>query len=83
LFIYYGKDPKCSSEIHKHIKAWITRAVLATRLNRMLRVELDLCIQDTKYWTDSQIVLHYLETRSVDYKLMLPTGWKKSEETDE
>lgn len=36
-------------------------AVLATRLNRMLREELDLCIQDTKYWTDSEIVLHYLK----------------------
>ena len=28
-------------------------AVLATHLNRMLREELDLHIQDTKYWTDS------------------------------
>jgi len=36
-------------------------AVLATRLNKMLREELDLCIQDTKYWTDSEIVLHYLK----------------------
>lgn len=36
-------------------------AVLATRLNRMLRKELDLCIQDTMYWTDSDIVLHYLK----------------------
>ena len=36
-------------------------AVLATSLNRMLREELDLCIQDTKYWTDSEIVLHYLK----------------------
>ncbi|XP_068713019.1 uncharacterized protein [Montipora foliosa] len=36
-------------------------AVLATRLNRMLREEIDLCIQDTKYWTDSEIVLHYLK----------------------
>ena len=36
-------------------------AVLATRLNRMLREELDLCIQDTIYWTDSDIVLHYLK----------------------
>lgn len=35
-------------------------AVLATRLNGMLREELDLCIQDTKYWTDSEIVLHYV-----------------------
>lgn len=36
-------------------------AVLATRLNRMLREELDLCIQDTRYWTNSEIVLHYLK----------------------
>ncbi|PFX12233.1 hypothetical protein AWC38_SpisGene23847 [Stylophora pistillata] len=35
-------------------------AVLATRLNKMLREELDLCIRETKYWTDSEIVLHYL-----------------------
>ena len=38
-------------------------AVLATRLNRMLREELDLCIQDTMYWTDSDIVLHCLKKR--------------------
>lgn len=36
-------------------------AVLATRLNKMLRDELDLPIQQTKYWTDSEIVLHYLK----------------------
>ena len=36
-------------------------AVLATRLNKMLRKELDLPIQQTKYWTDSEIVLHYLK----------------------
>ena len=27
----------------------------------MLREELDLPIQQTKYWTDSEIVLHYLK----------------------
>lgn len=36
-------------------------AVLATRLNKMLRKELDLPVQQTKYWTDSEIVLHYLK----------------------
>ena len=36
-------------------------AVLATRLNKMLRKQLDLPIQQTRYWTDSEIVLHYLK----------------------
>ena len=36
-------------------------AVLSTRLNKMLREELDLPIQSTKFWTDSEIVLHYLK----------------------
>jgi len=36
-------------------------AVLSTRINRTLREELDLNIQSTTYWTDSEIVLHYLK----------------------
>jgi hypothetical protein len=35
-------------------------AVLATRMNSSLRAELDLNIERTQYWTDSEIVLHYL-----------------------
>lgn len=35
-------------------------AVLATRMNSSLRAELDLDIERTQYWTDSEIVLHYL-----------------------
>ena len=36
-------------------------AVLSTRINKTLREELDLNIQSTTYWTDSEIVLHYLK----------------------
>ena len=36
-------------------------AVLSTRINKTLREELDLNIQSTIYWTDSEIVLHYLK----------------------
>jgi hypothetical protein len=35
-------------------------AVLATRMNNSIRSELDLNIENTRYWTDSAIVLHYL-----------------------
>ena len=37
-------------------------------LNSMLREELDLCIQDTKYWTDSEIVLHYLKNEKCRFQ---------------
>ena len=36
-------------------------AVLSTRINKTRREELDLNIQSTTYWTDSEIVLHYLK----------------------
>ena len=36
-------------------------AVLATRMNKMIRGELELNIDKTTYWTDSEIVLHYLK----------------------
>lgn len=36
-------------------------AVLSTRINKTLSEELDLNIQGTTYWTDSEIVLHYLK----------------------
>ena len=36
-------------------------AVLPTSINKTLREELDLNIQSTTYWTDSEIVLHYLK----------------------
>jgi hypothetical protein len=39
-------------------------AVLSTRMNKMLRQELDLPIQESRYWTDSEIVLHYLKNRT-------------------
>lgn len=39
-------------------------AVLSTRMNKMLREELDLPIQESRYWTDSEIVLHYLKNRT-------------------
>lgn len=35
-------------------------AVLSTRIDKTLREELDLNIQSTTYWTDSEIVLYYL-----------------------
>ena len=35
-------------------------AVLATRMFKMLREELELNISTTYLWTDSEIVLHYL-----------------------
>ena len=36
-------------------------AVLATRMCKMLREELELTIDGTLLWTDSEIVLHYLK----------------------
>ena len=36
-------------------------AVLATRMCKMLREELELNIDRTLFWTDSEIVLHYLK----------------------
>ena len=36
-------------------------AVLSTRLNKMLREELELNIDKTYFWTYSEIVLHYLK----------------------
>ena len=36
-------------------------AVLATRMCKMLREELELNIDRTLLWTDSEIVLHYLK----------------------
>lgn len=38
-------------------------AVLATRMNKMLQEELTLPIKKTVYWTDSEIVLHYLRNK--------------------
>lgn len=43
-------------------------AVLSTRMNKMLREELDLPIQKSRYWTDSEIVLHYLKNRTRRFK---------------
>jgi len=43
-------------------------AVLSTRVNSMLRKELELPIQQTRYWTDSEIVLHYLRNKNRRFK---------------
>ena len=56
-------------------------AVLATRLNKMLRKELDLPIQQTKYWTDSEIVLHYLKNEKRRFQTYVAIVWKRLEKT--
>lgn len=43
-------------------------AILSTRINKTLREELDLNIQSTTYWTDSEIVLHYLKNETCRFQ---------------
>jgi hypothetical protein len=39
-------------------------AVLAVKLDQMIKTELDIPIDDTIFWTDSMIVLHYIKNES-------------------
>ena len=43
-------------------------AVLSTRLNKMLQEELELNIDKTYFWTDSEIVLHFLKNEKRQFQ---------------
>ena len=49
-------------------------AVLSTRINKTLREELDLNIQSTTYWTDSEIVLHYSKNEMRRFQTFAANG---------
>lgn len=66
----------------------LSAAVLSTRLDKMMRQELDIAIQDSFFWTDSTCVLRYLANDDRRYKTFVanrvaaireqssPTQWK-------
>ena len=46
----------------------LSAAVLSTRLDRMIRQEVELPINDSFYWTDSTCVLRYIANSGGRYK---------------
>ena len=55
-------------------------AVLSTRLNKMLRYELELNIDKTYFWTDSKIVLHYLKNEKRRFQTYVANRVEEIEE---
>ena len=55
-----GKGRNAPTKFTSVPRLELQAAVLATCLGKMLREELHLTIDESYYWTDSQIVLHYL-----------------------
>lgn len=46
----------------------LTAAVVAVRIDRMLRAELQLNLQESQFWTDSTTVLSYISTETQRFK---------------
>ena len=46
----------------------LSAAVLSTRLDRIIRDEIELPIQEAVYWTDSTCVLRYIENDARRYQ---------------
>ena len=55
-------------------------AVLSTCIEKTLREELDLNIQSTTYWTDSEIVLHYLKNEKLRFQTFVANRVKEIRE---
>ena len=43
-------------------------AVLAVQINIMLQCELRMSVDETYFWTDSMIVIHYIRNRNKRFK---------------
>ena len=52
----------------------LSAAVLSTRLDRMIRQEVELPIKDSFYWTDSTCVLRYIANSETRYKTFVANG---------
>lgn len=46
----------------------LTAAVVAVKVDKMIKREIDLPIQETFYWTDSTSVLRYIQNRTTRFK---------------
>ena len=49
----------------------LSAAVLATRLDRMIRRELDLSVDSSTFWTDSTCVLRYIENKDKRFQIFV------------
>ena len=66
----------------------LSAAVVASRLDKMIRREIDLPLQDSVFWTDSTCVIHYIKNKdkrfhtfvanriAVIHDVSLPSQWK-------
>ena len=78
-----GKARNASIKFTSIPRLELQAAVLATRLNKMLRKELNLPIQQTKYWTDSEIVLHYLKNEKRRFQTYVANHMEKIRENSQ
>ena len=49
----------------------LSAAVLATRLDQMIRRELDLSVDSSTFWTDSTCVLRYIENKDKRFQIFV------------
>ena len=58
----------------KYVSIWrleLTAATLSVKISRMLRGELDIHISSEVFWTDSQVVLGYINNDSRRFKIFV------------
>ena len=49
----------------------LSAAVLATRLDQMIRRELDLLVDGSTFWTDSTCILQYIENKDKRFQIFV------------
>jgi len=50
----------------------LSAAVLTTRLDRMIKQELNMAIHSSTFWTDSTCVLCYIENKDIRFQIFVP-----------
>eukprot|EP00794_Sanderia_malayensis_P014754 gene14754-biopygen11840 len=54
----------------------LSAATLAVKFDQMIRTELDMEIDKSFFWTDSQAVLRYIHNETEDCRHLSPTNWQ-------
>ena len=49
----------------------LSAAVLATRLDQMIRRELDLLVDGSTFWTDNTCILQYIENKDKRFQIFV------------
>jgi hypothetical protein len=54
----------------------LTAAVLAVKLNCQVQKEIEIPIKRVMFWTDSMVVLQYINNESKRFQTFVATGWR-------